>query len=275
MKLFIFFLVSLSLISASAWLECGKSKYADAGDMELPAPTIVGGIPARRSEFPWQVSLKRNGNLFCSGTIINQNWILTAAHCVFRTNPKAFTATAGEHLLREKEPLEKEYSLAKVITHPSYQKPSRYSHDFALMKVNGTMDLNENAWPACQPEKANKYEGVKSAVSGWGTIRVGGSISNELLYTTLNITTNQYCIGFYGQSMISDDMMCATDNKGSIERDSCQGDSGGPLVTKGKDGLFSLIGVVSWGKGCASRSPGVYARVSYVHDWILKTIRDN
>merc|ERR1719495_2980157 len=61
-------------------------------------------------------------------------------------------------------------------------------------------------------------------------------------------------------------MMCANVPGGGT--DSCQGDSGGPLVTKNPD-LYDLIGVGSWGYGCAAAdAPGVYARVTKVIGWI-------
>merc|ERR1712203_1031705 len=80
--------------------------------------------------------------------------------------------------------------------------------------------------------------------------------------------TNAKCQQSYGESSITDAMLCAGRDEGGV--DSCQGDSGGPLTfTAGTPARTYVVGVVSWGAGCADAGyPGVYARVTHVSDWI-------
>ncbi|ESN95803.1 hypothetical protein HELRODRAFT_185962 [Helobdella robusta] len=256
---------------------CGKSKYPDAGDYFLPSPSIVGGIEARPNEFPWQISLQSStGSHRCGGSIINDQWIITAAHCVEGLIPSSWRIVVGLHkkISGTNDPAVKTFQIEKWVIHEKYGTP-RYANDIALIKVKGNIKFDANVSPVCAPESKDLYTHVKSAVSGWGAL-ASGSVTkvDGLRYTTVNTTTNAYCSGIYGPlSKITDDMLCASDNRNSAERDSCQGDSGGPLVRKEKDGTFSLIGIVSWGKGCASKYPGVYARVNYFEDWILKNIK--
>ncbi|ESN95804.1 hypothetical protein HELRODRAFT_114601 [Helobdella robusta] len=256
---------------------CGKSKYPDAGDYFLPSPSIVGGIEARPNEFPWQISLQSaSGFHMCGGSIMNDQWIITAAHCVDGENPANLRIVAGLHkkLTGLDHPSVQIFQIEKLVIHEEYN-PRKFPYDIALIKVKGSVKFSADVNTVCAPEPKDLYDHVKSAVSGWGNLASGSSAKVDgLRYTTVNTTTNAYCSKVYGPlSKITDDMLCASDNRNSAERDSCQNDSGGPLVRKEKDGTFRLIGIVSWGKGCASGYPGVYARVNYFEDWILKNIK--
>merc|ERR1712020_602505 len=104
-------------------------------------------------------------------------------------------------------------------------------------------------------------------VSGWGATSQGGSQAQVLMSVVPGVS-NAKCQQAYGESSITDAMMCAGRDEGGI--DSCQGDSGGPLTfTSGTPAREYIVGVVSWGYGCAVAGyPGVYARVTHVSDWI-------
>ncbi|ESN95801.1 hypothetical protein HELRODRAFT_155168 [Helobdella robusta] len=271
-------LLPLTLAVPPVWNKngtCGKSKYPDAGDYFLPSPSIVGGIEARPNEFPWQVSLQsKSGFHYCGGSVINSKWVLTAAHCVVGKFPAGNVVVAGLHkkISEPNAPTVKSYEIEKYVIHEKYTSVVTGS-DIALIKIKGEMKLDTNVGAVCAPEGMDQYAHLKTAVSGWGSLAPGSSAKVDgLRYTTVNITTNVYCSEKYPQYKITPDMICASDNRNSAERDSCQGDSGGPLVRKERDGTFRLVGVVSWGIGCASKYPGVYARVTYFEDWILKNM---
>jgi trypsin len=272
-------LVAVGLAQPPNWYpggQCGVSQYGDAGDMELPPGKIVGGQEARPYEFPWQVSIQsRGGSHFCGGSIINDRWIICAAHCLAGQTPGGISVVVGEHDRSAVSDVRQTLDVEGIWVHEGFDS-NTFEKDISLIKTAVAITLNVNVQPICAPDPANDYAYYKSQCSGWGTLNSGGTCCPDVLqYVTLNITTNAYCDAVYTTNAIYDDMICATDNTGMNERDSCQGDSGGPLSVKSGRGVFSLIGIVSWGIGCASGYPGVYCRVGSHTAWVTNIITTN
>jgi len=271
-------LVSLALAVPPAWHNgpCGQSKYPDAGNQPLPPfRKIVGGIDAREFEFPWQTSMRRasTDSHFCGGSIINSEWVITAAHCMSGETPNQVSVVIGEHDRNDgSNGVRQSLDVVQIVVNPNYN-PVRLTNDVALVRVATPIAFNENIQPICGPEPTDLFEYRYSLCSGWGTLSSGGACCPAILkYVSLNVTTNTFCDAEYTTDQITADMICASDNNGGNDRDSCQGDSGGPLMVKDGNNIFTLVGLVSWGIGCASGYPGVYARTTAFHDWILSVI---
>merc|ERR1712223_1872997 len=239
---------------------------------------IVGGVETEVNEWPWQAGMVWSGSssVFCGATVISDEWILTASHCVDGTNPAEIQVLLGEHDYWDSdEPVRMDIS--EIIMHPDYNS-NTVDQDFALLRMANKIDWasNPNIRPACLPEyTAGDYDQWMSTVTGWGTTSSGGSTSNVLLEVDVKVISNSECNGAYGG--ITNNMLCAADASGNGGSDACQGDSGGPLVACGPDGNcgtaagmnYDLIGVVSFGIGCAQADfPGVYARVTAARQWI-------
>ncbi|KAG8231375.1 hypothetical protein J437_LFUL008923 [Ladona fulva] len=114
------------------------------------------------------------------------------------------------------------------------------------------------------------YSGMTGIVTGWGKTSEGAPTSNFLQEVQVPIYSNAQCKSdsYYGSTRITDNMMCAGYKSGS--KDSCQGDSGGPMQVD-NNGSYEIVGVVSWGEGCARPGyPGVYTRVNRYLTWIEK-----
>ena len=142
-------------------------------------------------------------------------------------------------------------------------------NDYILLKLKQPLTFNSDVKPACLPETsfAPDTTGQTCFVSGWGTLSSGGSLPKDLQYVDVAMITNSQCNSKFNGG-ITDSMICAGYPSGG--KDACQGDSGGPLVCE-KDGKSVLVGVVSWGIGCAeAQYPGVYSRVTLtsVVSWI-------
>jgi len=281
------FLVLLALVSLChavppQWYngECGRSKYANAGSQPLPPGSrmIVGGVAAQPHEFPWQASVRRKStnSHFCGASIINERWILTAAHCMAGETPAIVSVVIGDHTRNDNtNTVRQSMNVASIHSHPQYN-PRTLVNDISLIKLSDPISFNQDIQPICGPDNALTYNHWLTYCSGWGTLSSGGACCPQTLqYVSMNITTNAYCDAAYPRDNITPDMICATDNTGSTQRDSCQGDSGGPLMVKNADGRFASVGIVSWGIGCASGYPGVYARTTFFHDWILNIINNN
>ncbi|XP_037782937.1 trypsin-1-like [Penaeus monodon] len=235
---------------------------------------IVGGSPAETHEFPWQVSLQWRYNWYtyhiCGASVIDQNWIITAAHCTHQFTPKELLVVAGDHLLKEKEGSEQSRYIERIVEHENYNANTQ-ENDIALIKLSSPLELDGmTVSPTCLPPPMANFTG-DCVVTGWGKLREGGKSADLLQKVIVPIISDTDCensyrvIGYTGP--VVDSMMCAGHEFGG--KDACQGDSGGPFACRGADNRYYLAGIVSWGIGCARPNvPGVYTEVSRYINWI-------
>ncbi|XP_034413555.1 LOW QUALITY PROTEIN: serine protease 27-like [Cyclopterus lumpus] len=235
-------------------------------------PRIVGGQNASPGSWPWFVSLNKAGGPFCGGSLINDQWVLTAAHCV--PGNELFNITTYLGRLTQSGPNVNLVSrkLKDIICHPSYDSQTN-ENDICLLKLLAPVDFTDYIQPVCLASAGSTFHsGVSSWVTGFGNTQTDSISGADVLQeVNLPIVGNNECKCAYSE--ITDNMICAGLREGG--KDSCQGDSGGPLVTKNG---FTWIqsGVVSFGEGCARpMTPGGYTRVSQYQDWITNITGSN
>ncbi|XP_033979801.1 trypsin-2-like isoform X1 [Trematomus bernacchii] len=218
---------------------------------------IVGGFECTAHSQPWQVSINL-GYHYCGGSLINDQWIVSAAHCW--QNPYSLIAILGDNHIWMNEGTEQFMSVDAIYWHQSYDYQT-LDYDIMLMKLAHPVTVNQYVKPVALP-KACPAAGDMCMVSGWGNIYTDQVFNPFYLQCVeVPILSHKDCDGSY-PGLITDRMVCAGYLEGG--KDSCQGDSGGPLVCNGE-----LQGVVSWGQGCAQPNyPGVYTKVCSLMPWI-------
>ncbi|XP_067094676.1 trypsin-1-like [Osmerus mordax] len=222
---------------------------------------IVGGYECKPYSQPHQVSLN-SGYHFCGGSLVNENWVVSAAHCY----KSRVEVRLGEHHIRVNEGNEQFISSARVIRHPNYSSYN-INNDIMLIKLSKPATLNAFVQPVALPTSCAPA-GTMCKVSGWGNTMSSSANGDKLQCLDIPILSFEDCDNSY-PGQITNAMFCAGYLEGG--KDSCQGDSGGPVVCNGE-----LQGVVSWGYGCAVRdNPGVYAKVCIFNDWLTSTMAGN
>ncbi|CAL8129091.1 unnamed protein product [Orchesella dallaii] len=264
---------------------------------------IVGGVDARFNEFPWlaAIVLKGTRQPFCGGALINDRFILTAAHCFYfaKKPPGEIDVLLHAHTLdmlmlagaqnvelgqagsirgpgweAAKKTDEDEATIRleaeEIIYHPLFNV--KYNYDYALIRLKKKVDLGDSdITPVCLPP-ANTFDefgldGKNFTVAGWGFADEKAKGSTRLLQK-LDMPYIDWptCKTFYVKHL-TERMICAGFLDGI--KDACTGDSGGPLVHQLENKQFWQMGVVSWGDGCArAKKPGVYAQVTEMAQWI-------
>lgn len=239
------------------------SLSAQAGELNTG---IVGGEEAREGEFPFMVSLQSGSKSshFCGGSQIKNRWVLTAAHCVDSGAPAR--VMIGLHKQKQDSRAES-HRVKRVIVHPDYNSGT-IDHDFALVELNRDSDYTPVEINSDKEVGSNKtLEDSQVLTAGWGATTEGGwKLPDELRKVVVPLVSRNSCLESY-PGKITERMICAGYPDGG--KDSCQGDSGGPLFIRHENGSFNLIGVVSWGEGCARKGKyGVYSNIASVYDWI-------
>lgn len=254
-------------------------------------PRIVNGQAAGAGEFPWQVALRSTRDyLYCGGTLIDATHVLTAEHCDVLVGENVYagdrnrSGTTGQ---KDLVTAVKRHPLADATGDaPRYDinvltlKDPVTDPDAAPISIVDTTSAGQALWD----------DGSKLTVSGWGGTQprdpadeTPSPLSQWLLWADVDRVSDRNCASVYGMYFSPADMMCAAGSNASGRTDTCQGDSGGPIVAPLSGGIendrttpakWRLVGVTSWGAGCASPGiPGVYARLGapILHDWLDTT----
>lgn len=256
----LFTVLSTSIIASS--LQALPLKYS-----QNKSNKIVGGVVSDITKHPYIVSLQNARGHYCGGSLIAPNFVLSAGHCVDFIAPKDMKIVIGSQTNSASASTAEVHKVVRVVTHPEFVNTwSEISHDYAVIELETAsvhtpvdmIDLTESAFDLA-------VDG-NSIVMGWGTLREGGSLATTLMEVTVPLVTTEECLSAY-PGEINDSMICAGLKEGG--KDSCQGDSGGPLVVTNADNVEVLVGVVSWGAGCARpKKYGVYSDVAFARDWI-------
>ncbi|CAF3197292.1 unnamed protein product [Rotaria socialis] len=242
---------------------CGLRPLINTGDSP---DRIVGGTASLRGDWPWIVSMQRNGNHFCGASLINDEWLITAAHCVVGvTNPSTIRILFGLHDRLSADPWVIARTAKTIINHPRYTS-NNMSNDISLIQLSAKIDTyTEYYMPVCFPSADQTFAGQVGQTIGWGAPAYGGSLLRYLSEVSSSVLTDSACRARYSAGMINAaTQVCSGGNKTGA----CQGDSGGPFVIPDatRAGRYVLVGLTSWGIGCGDG--GVYTRVSAYKSWV-------
>jgi len=233
---------------------------------------IIGGFEAPEDRHSYAVALRDSLGLFCGGSLIAKDVVLTAAHC----KGPPFSVVIGRHDIRDEDG--EVIGIKRQLPHPNYRAIAT-DNDFMLVFLKRPASADNAQLVKLNFSNSVPQTGKAVTVMGWGDTDVSHNVelSDVLMKAQVNVIANDQCDASSGrlngmfdtyQGRITSNMICAKANR----RDSCQGDSGAPLVIQRGNGDLQ-VGIVSWGVGCASPNfPGVYARVSRAYFWIEREV---
>eukprot|EP00095_Tigriopus_kingsejongensis_P000188 maker-scaffold41_size498431-snap-gene-0.15 protein:Tk00188 transcript:maker-scaffold41_size498431-snap-gene-0.15-mRNA-1 annotation:"collagenase precursor" len=236
---------------------------------------VVGGQESSPNQFPWLSALNCRLTFFCTSSIIGDNWILTAAHCVDGCN-NGWDVTVGVHDLDNPESTAQTITVpaSNGIVHPGWDSVA-LSNDIALVELPEAVKFSNVVRTSCLVDSSDvgdDFVNADTTVTGWGKHSDSpfeGRSDRVFFATGRKVITNTECAATYGD-LIGDGHICI-DTSDSIGV--CSGDSGGPLNLKTSSGQYKQIGVTSFvsGAGCLSGYPHGFTRTTAYLDWIMDT----
>ncbi|XP_006885962.1 PREDICTED: mannan-binding lectin serine protease 2 [Elephantulus edwardii] len=237
---------------------------------------IYGGQSAKPGDFPWQVLLL--GETTAAGALLDDNWILTAAHAIYEQKDDASSLDIRMGALKRVSPHYTQAWAEAIYIHEGYTHGADFNNDIALIKLKDKVVINNNIMPICLPRKeAESFIGSTGTVAGWGLTQ-RGFLARNLMFVDIPIVDHQKCTAAYEKQAypgvrVTDNMLCAGLESGG--KDSCKGDSGGALVFLDNETQRWIVGgIVSWGSiNCGEAEQyGVYTKVTNYIPWIKNII---
>ncbi|XP_069100373.1 transmembrane protease serine 9-like isoform X4 [Pleurodeles waltl] len=252
-------------------------------------PTIVsritGGQAAQEGEWPWQASIQAYGSHICGGTLISDQWVLSAASCVqdFRDSPSQLSVFLGAYYLSLWNSHQGYSGVQQIFLNNDFDGGYGSPGDLALLKLLTPVNFTDYILPICLPAPGAQFpSGLRCWATGWGDISNGVPLPfpktlQEVEVPLINAQScdTMYHINSYVPSdvtIVQHSMICAGSALGG--KDTCQRDTGGPLVCQ-YNNAWLLAGVVSYRDGCGQPNrPGIYTLVSAYTQWIIQNVPD-
>ncbi|XP_043102059.1 chymotrypsin-like elastase family member 2A isoform X2 [Puntigrus tetrazona] len=235
---------------------------------------VYGGVDALPHSWPWQISLQymHSGSWYhmCGGTLISDEWVLIAAHCI---SSRSYRVYLGKHNLYMLESGSIAISPSKIIIHPAWNSNS-IRDDIALIKLQTPVTLSGTISPACLPPDGYILpHNAPCYVTGWGSFYINGPPHDILQQALLPVVDHATCSrsDWWG-SKVTQNMVCAGGD-GVVA--GCTGDTGGPLNCAGSSGTWEVHGVLTYQSSMScliGKKPNIFTRVSAYIDWISKSI---
>jgi hypothetical protein len=238
---------------------------ANTGPRSVEGEKVVNGTFVKEGAMPWAAAFMRvadDGRLeaFCGGTLISSNWVLTAAHCEIEDNSEVIigrtnlAATNGQ--VRK---------VKRSWRHVAFRRAARFDSDIALVQLSSAVGLQ-----AAKLADGAPAQNAVVIVAGWGVTEEGGRTTQLLGSVDLNVEPQDTCEFQYANTIatVTDNMFCASKFL-PAPKDACQGDSGGGAFIAPGTRPFAQVGIVSYGKGCATPGfPGVYTKLAPFRQWM-------
>ncbi len=238
-------------------------------DVITPTPKILGGTESKQGNWPWMVALLESAESdifyaqYCSGVLIDNNWVLTAAHCVVDQTTSSIDVAVGIYDLNNFSG--SRIPVKRILTHPQYNDDLQ--NDIALLELSSPS--NQPTIPLFSGKSGEEAPlsllGRILTAIGWGMMD-GGSFPSRLRQVDLPVVEDSYCNNIYPDPALIPSQLCAGYYEG---KDVCNGDSGGPVVTQ-IDEQWVHVGLVSFGSPCNTYNGwyGAYTRTSAYVDFI-------
>lgn len=258
--MFLLISVLAALFTPSICHGCGKRPFHSA--------RVVNGQNAAPHSWPWQISLRKDGMHICGGSLIRPNWVVTAAHCVYKNKyPGSYRVVVGAHKRLGFTSIEKAFRVKAIHMHEDFTMET-LKHDIAVLELRGSATISDEVSTVCLPSEETK-PGTECFVTGWGLVSESEQ-ANILQQGQMPIVSNKDCAKKYTR-FESKAHLCAGKGQESSSA-GCHGDSGGPLVCEQGDSWY-LHGAVSFGKkGCLPTAYTVFARITSYIPWIMDKI---
>jgi len=271
-------LIAVSLTSVNAHLLLNRA--LTVGKCGVPAikpdtsTDIVGGKDSIPHSWPWQVFVTRG----CGATLITNQWVLTAAHCITNRNPEYNSVRLGVFDRTKQEPGQVPSKVIEVHVHPNYSSPDSWnSNDIALLKLEKPVEFTDHISPICLPTVQDELPpaGTNTFIIGWGNTKVPSrDASPTVKQVMVPLVAQETCKARNPIKFSEKVEICVGFDKGG--KGACHGDSGGPALIQNSDGSWTQIGVTSWVHNgeCAGPTHSVYGKVSAFLDFIRQYVKD-